>query len=113
MAKNHVQKGKYLWLNVGTGVKSGDPVAVGQITGVVTIDADASGYATVDTGEVYDLSVKAVDGSGNSPVAIGDAIYYVAADTPKLSKKTAGVLFGHALEAIATGATDTINVKLK
>ena len=113
MAKNHVQTGRYLWLNVGTGVKSGGPVVVGQITGVATIDADASGYATVDTEEVYDLSVKAIDGSGNSPVAVGDAMYYVAADTPKLSKKTSGVLLGYALEAIATGATDTINVKLK
>ncbi len=111
--KNHVQKGRYLWLNVGVGVKSGDPVAVGQITGVATIDADANGYATVDTEEVYDLSVAAVDAGGNSAVAIGDSIYYVDADTPKLSKKNTGVLFGTALEVINAGATDTINVKLK
>jgi len=114
MAKNQVQEGRHLWLNVGVGVKSGDPIAVGQITGVATIDADAAGYATVDTGNVvYDLSVKAIDAGGNSAVAIGDAIYYVTADNPKLSKKNTGVLFGHALEIIAAGGTDTINVKLK
>jgi len=112
MAKNYIQKGRYLWLTVAAGTKSGDPVAVGQITGVATIDADANNQATVDTEEVYDLSVKAIDGGGNSAVAIGDNIYFVSADTPKLSKKTTGVLYGYALEAISAGATDTINVKL-
>lgn len=113
MAKNYVQEGRYLWLNVGVGVKSGDPVAVGQITGVATIDADADGNATVDTQDVYDLSVKGIDAGGNSAVAIGDAIYHVAADNPKLSKKNTGVLFGYALETVAAGGTDTINVKQK
>jgi predicted RecA/RadA family phage recombinase len=113
MAKNHIQKGRYLWLTVGAGVVSGDPVAVGQITGVATIDADANNMATVDTEEVYDLSVKGIDANGNSAVSIGDAIYYTAGDTPKLNKKATGTLFGYALEAIDAGATDTINVKLK
>jgi len=112
MAKNYVQKGHYLWLTVGAGVKSGDPVAVGQIIGVATIDADANNQATVDTKGVYDLSVKAIDGGGNSAVSVGDAIYYVSGDTPKLSKKTSGVLYGYALEAITASSTDTINVKL-
>jgi len=113
MAKNHIQKGRYLWLTVGAGVVSGDPVAAGQITGVATIDADTANQATVDTQEVYDLSVKGVDADGNSAVEIGDAIYYTAGDTPKLNKKATGVLFGYALEAIDSGATATINVKLK
>ena len=113
MATNHVQKGRYLWLTVGVGVKSGDPVAVGQITGVAIIDADADGKATVDTEEVYALSVKAINAEGNSAVVVGDAIYLTAADNPKLSKKATGVLFGYALEAVTAGATAVINVKLK
>lgn len=113
MAKNHIQKGRYLWLTVGAGVKSGAPVAVGQITGVTTIDADADGNATVDTEEVYALSVKGVDASANSAVDVGDAIYFTDGDTPKLNKKATGTLFGYALEAIDAGATATINVKLK
>jgi predicted RecA/RadA family phage recombinase len=113
MATNYVQEGRRLFLTVGTGVKSGDPVVVGQIAGVALIDADASGMATVDTQGVYSLSVKAVDSAGNSAVAVGDAIYYVDADTPKLSKKDTGVLFGYALETIAAGQTATIKVKLK
>jgi len=107
MAKNFVQEGRYLFLTVGAGVVSGSPVAVGDITGVTTIDADANNQATVDTEGVYDLSVEANDG-GASQVDPGDAIYYNAADTPKV----AGVLYGYALETIAAAGTDTINVKL-
>ena len=113
MAKNFVQEGRYLFLNVGTGVKAGDPVAVGDLTGVATIDADANGNATVDTEAcVYSLSVKGVNGSGNSAVAVGDILYYVANDTPPLSKKNSGVEYGHALAAVNAGATATISVKL-
>lgn len=113
MAKNYIQEGRKPFLTVGAGVKSGDPVAVGQITGVALIDADANNKATVDTAGVYDLSVKAIDAGGNSAVAVGDAIYFVSGDAPKLSKKNTGVLFGYALEAVDAGATDTINIKLK
>ncbi len=59
----------------------------------------------------WDVSVKAVNDSGNSAIAAGDLIYYTDADTPKLSKKqAAGVLFGIAQEAITSGSTDTIRV---
>jgi hypothetical protein len=92
------------------GKKSGDPVVKGTITGVCITDTDASGNVVVDLGGVYDLSVKAVDDSGNSAVAIGDKIFYVVGDTPLLSKKASGYFFGYALEIITSGATDTINV---
>jgi hypothetical protein len=59
---------------------------------------------------VGDFSVKGVDGNGNSAVAVGDAIWYVDADTPKLSKKSAGYFFGIALEAVNSAATATIQV---
>jgi hypothetical protein len=54
--------------------------------------------------------VKAVNDSGNSAVAVGDEIFYVDADTPKLSKKSSGYKFGIALEAVTSGETATINV---
>lgn len=91
---------------------SGDPVLIGQIPAVASTDERADGTTSVDTEGVFDLSVKGVDGSGNSAVAAGDIIYYVAADTPKLSKKATGVRFGYALEAVSSGATATIRVKL-
>ena len=93
-------------------ITSGDPVVVGQIPGVALIDTNADGNVTVKTDGVFALSVKGVDGGGNSAVAVGDILYYVNADTPKLSKKNTGVRFGYALEAVASGATKTINVKI-
>ena len=113
MATNKVQAGNVLRLAVPDGTASGDPVVVGQIAGVALLDRDSDGYSQVDTVGVYNLSVKGVDGAGNSAVAIGDAIYYVDADTPKLSKKNTGVLFGYALGTVAAGATATIPVLLK
>lgn len=95
---------------------SGDPVRVGYQTGLALTDesagGNATGYTSVDFGwKTWDVSVKAVDGSGSSAVADGDLIYYVDADTPNLSKKATGYLFGVAREAITGGATDTINVE--
>jgi hypothetical protein len=43
-------------------------------------------------------------------VAIGDIIFYVAADTPKLSKKATGVRYGYAVEALTGGQTGEILV---
>jgi predicted RecA/RadA family phage recombinase len=92
--------------------KSGDPVLVGQIPGVALTDERADGTTTVDTEGVFKLSVKGVDGSGNKAIAAGDIIFYVAADTPKLSVKATGVRYGYALEAVTSGSTATIRVKL-
>lgn len=95
---------------------SGDPVHAGQIPGVALNDeatsGGLSGQTTVALDGVFDLSVKAIDGGGNSAVAVGDILYYVDADTPVLSKKNTGVRFGYALEAITSGSTATINVKV-
>lgn len=91
---------------------SGNPVRFGEMTGVALADEESDGKTVVDfkPGKTWDLSVKGVDGSGNSAVAVGDKIYYVDADTPVLSKKATGRLFGFAMEAITSGSTDTINV---
>lgn len=92
---------------------SGAPVLVGQIPGVATDAERSDGTTSVDMEGVFTLSVKGVDSSGNSAVAVGDIIYYQTGDTPKLSKKaTNGVRFGYALEAVNSAATATIRVKL-
>jgi len=115
MALNKIYKnGDALLLTVTAGMLSGAPVAIGNLTGVLVTDADAVlNQAVIDTEGVYDLSVAAIkDGPANEAVAIGDAIYFNTGDTPKLNKKTAGVFFGYALEAISSGLTATIYVKL-
>jgi len=118
VATNRVQDGQCLRLIVTADpelapVASGDPVAVGQIAGVALVDSDADGESTVDTAGVYNLAVEGVNGEADSAVAIGDALYYVALGDPPLSKTSTGVLFGHALGAIAAGEIATIPVKLK
>lgn len=113
MATNRVfESGKILRLAVASTVDSGDVVAVGDLVGVATTDySSRDGKASIDFGGVYDVSVKGVDGNGDIAVAIGDPIYFVTGDTPELSKKTSGILFGHALEVVTSGATTTIQVR--
>lgn len=95
---------------------SGDPALIGQIPVVTLVKEGEGGNAATDATFALDgsfmLSVKGVDGSGNSAVAVGDLIYYVTADTPKLSKKATGVLFGAALGTVSSGGTSTIEVLL-
>jgi hypothetical protein len=116
MATNLIMKdGRYLSVAATdpTTPASGDPVRLGILTGVAqgAEGADIANEASVDFGNaVYDMSVKGINDAGNSAVAKGDLIYHVDADTPKLSKKASGYLFGVALEAITSGSTDTINV---
>lgn len=92
--------------------KSGDPVLIGQIPAVATTNERADGTTSVDTEGIWMLSVKGANGGGNAAIAAGDLIYYVTADTPKLSAKPSGVRYGYALDPVASGATTTIRVKV-
>ena len=105
---------------------SGDPVVYGQRPGVALTDESAAdtaisgnptGFTSVKFSGVFDLSVKGIDGVGNSAVAAGDILYYTAGDTPPLSKKATGVRFGYAGDGqtgnlVASGATTTIPVTI-
>lgn len=94
---------------------SGDPVRYGQVCGVALTAKNTTDNVTVfDIGpSIYRISVKAVDGGGNSAVAEGDKLYYVDNDTPPVSKKTTGVFFGIAHGSITAGQTATIPVILR
>lgn len=90
---------------------SGDPVRWGLMTGTALTDENADGETTVKFGShVATQSVKGVNDSGNSAVADGDALFYVDADTPHLSKKSTGYFYGFAKGVVLTGATTTIDV---
>ena len=91
---------------------SGDPVRWGNRIGVALTDEASDGYTTVQFRGAFDLSVKGIDGGGNSAVAAGDALFYVDGDTPKISKKSAGYFIGFADEAVGSGQTATIRVAL-
>lgn len=95
--------------------ESGDPIRYGHMTGIALTKEGEGGNGstetTVNLGPFEaELSVKAVDGSGNSAVAEGDPLWYVDADTPKLSKKATGYFYGIARGAIIAGETATIKV---
>lgn len=113
MAKNMVHTPGDQLNVVKASVVSGDPIVVGQIPGVaLTSSETTTNNVTIKTNGVFNLSVKGIDGGGNSAVAIGDILYHTAADTPPVSKKATGVRFGYALEAVGSGLTGTIKVKL-
>jgi hypothetical protein len=99
---------------VPVGTLSGDTVLIGPtLVGVASTDRTEDGLATVELDGSWDFTVKAIDGAGNSAIAVGDHIYRVDADTPKLSKKNTGVFVGTALTALASGATGTVEVLLR
>ncbi len=115
MAKNLIQDGKLINLPVIAGTTSGMGAVVGSyLHGVAQTDRDADGNAVLDCGPaVYDLPVYPYDGSSASAVEIGDALYWDTALTPdNLDKKSSGIFFGYALEAIAASplALSTIKV---
>lgn len=102
---------------------SGDPVLFGDLPGVALTDKGKGGNAATRTSVKFEggaeFPVKGVNAGGNSAVADGDVIYYVAGDTPPLSKKVAGVRFGVAMgkpdqtgNLVASGATTTIRVRI-
>jgi predicted RecA/RadA family phage recombinase len=113
MAKNKISLGDVLDITndtAGADTSSGDPICEGNITGVCLVDIADDAEGAVDTKGVYALPVKG-ETTVDAAVAIGDLIYY---DAGVLNKDSAnGTLFGTALEAVVSGETTTIEVKLK
>jgi len=98
--------GNIINLSFANTVTAGQPVVAGQIAGV-TVHGFGGVPGPVYTKGEFTLSVKGVDASGDAAVNVGDALYFVAEDTPPISKKNTGVLFGYALSAVEAGATAT------
>lgn len=96
--------------------KSGDPGRLGQLGCVAQADKGKGGNTANNTSVsfvgVFNLAVKGVNGSSNTAIAPGDTVFYVDADTPKLSAKATGVKYGTALDPVSSGATTTIRVRL-
>ncbi len=88
---------------------SGDPVRIGNLTGIALTDEDATGKTVVYTGPfVAEFSVKDNGGTG---IDVGDTIWYHDDATPVLDNvSTGGYYYGIALEAISAEQTATIQV---
>jgi hypothetical protein len=96
-----------------SGGEVGDPGLVGDRPCVLLTDQDAAGYATCKFNGSFRLLVEGADGSGDSAIAIGGAVYSNAAATIKVNEDaTNGVRFGTAVEAVASGAETVIVVDL-
>jgi predicted RecA/RadA family phage recombinase len=106
-------------------VVSGDPVLVGKLAGVAkTSYRSDTTEASIDHEGAYFLSVTAVttiSPAAGSAIKPGDAIYADGGTTDAttnfttgftLDKNSSGVFFGNALDAVTSGATATIRVRL-
>ena len=110
--RNYVGEGKTLDLTLASGALSGAPVQVGGIGGVAKLAIAPGSRGAVQVWDIFALSVKGVNDNGSVAIAVGDSLFYVATDTPKLSRKASGRVFAHALGVVNSGATATINVLL-
>lgn len=90
---------------------SGDPVVINQLPAVALTDpftaGDGTSRITVKTNGVYEIEVDA----NNGAVEVGHRLH-INGSTGVVSNTTGTPEFGYALEAIDSGATATIPVKL-
>lgn len=95
-------------LTPSSGVASGDPVLVGVRPGIA--EAINESTITVDHGGVYTLEVVGAGPSGNVAIPVGGAVYY---DSGEINgDATNGAFFGWTTEAVASGATASVGVKV-
>lgn len=136
MANNKaLERGSPLQFPMPSTVKSGDPILVGKLACVANEDAkdlfgNAQPNVSCDLEGAFNLSVVA--GSQLSPlvgaaVKPGDVLYYSGGTLDATTNVTTGgtiskdsgsdfgtsVVFGTALDAITSGQTKTIRVRLK
>jgi len=117
MATNYVQPGDVIdWLNGGTDVASGDPVAIGSngdaVMGIASVD-----IANGETGSVKLTGVFAVAKVDAAVIAAGEYVVWDSsaggvddnAATPATGDVSKGMM---AIEAKGATTGETINVKL-
>ena len=113
MAVNEVFKeADQLQLTVGASIDARTPMVVGDIP-VYTLTATESTGTTKATCLMKGVVMVPVHGyaaSANAGVSEGDAVYY---DTSELNVDAVnGVRWGYALDAVTSGSTTTIRVKI-
>jgi predicted RecA/RadA family phage recombinase len=101
--KNYVQPGNTITLAVPYAVESGDGFLVGAIFGVAT-GAAANGES-VEAALVGVFDLKKV---GSQAWAAGDKVYWDNTNKEATKTTTDNTLIGAAVEAVGSGASDTI-----
>lgn len=113
MATNFVGQGDVIQAtnSSGTLIVSGEPMAIGTMTGFCLEDIANAAVGSVQLKGIFDYPVKGHDGTSNAAVGIGDKVYYTAGDA-FFDVDSAAVPAGIALEAVSSGSTTTVEVLL-
>lgn len=114
MATNRVKEtANRLALPVPDGTISGDPLVLGDLPCVAVTDQDewTEGEASVQTDGSWRFEVKGEGPGGNEAISVGERIY-IDTDGEMNTDETNGKPFGYALEAVASGETKEIEVKV-
>ena len=101
--KNYVQPGKTITLTAPYAVTSGDGLLVGSIFGVAAATAALGEAVEAALVGVYDLKKVA-----SQAWAAGDKIYWDDTNKRTTTVATDNTLIGVAVDAVASGAGDTI-----
>jgi len=128
MARNEVYKvGSFVSLPVPTGKKSGDPIRVGSLNGVLQTNeasldipsTPASPYVQAPSSNRPGFASVALEGAFKLPVsttttrAVGDPVYITSGGTLTTTDNSgANALFGHALEPKGATANQLITVRI-
>jgi len=98
--KNYVQPGNTLTVPAPSGgVTAGQPVAIGSLRGIASTSAGENEDVAISRVGVFEV-VKATGAAW----AVGDKLYYSAANSNFTKTATDNVLFGFAAAAAASGA---------
>lgn len=115
--------------NGGVGPNANDPILVGVMAGVVTNSYTSptgvvTGNCAIDFEGAYFLSVVAkssLSPSTGAAIAPGDALYYDGGTKDAttnvtyggtIDKNTGGTFFGNSLDALTSGSTGVVRVRL-
>lgn len=101
--KNYIQSGDALVVAAPANTSSGAGVLVGSIFGVAVHDALNGADLAIKTTGVFQLPK-----AGSQAWAVGDKVYWDAAEDECSTDSTKGMLIGIAVEAVADGAGDTL-----
>lgn len=117
MAKNREKEtANRLALPVPADVVSGTPLVLVDLPCVAVTDRDewTAGEASLQTDGSFRLAVKGVTtGGGNAAISVGQIVYLLTSgEISANSSGTGAKRFGYALEAVGSGETTTIEVKI-
>lgn len=108
MARNrHYAEATQFPLPVPEATESGDALVIGDLPCVALTDRDDDGEATVQTDGAFLFPVTGDDGA----VGAGDLVY-IDGSGDLTNDASGNTRFGYALEAVGSGSTTTIPVKV-